>query len=210
MEEEIVGEGWHVAAGEDHAEVMALKQAGERARSATAFVSLEPCSHTGRTGPCSDALVAAAVSHVVIASIDPNPLVRGAGVAKLEAAGIQVTQLADFDSLARRVNPGYFKTRENNMPYVRCKLAMSLDGRTALANGESKWISGSASRSDVQLLRASSGVVLTGIETVLADDPALNVRVEDLSLDAQELARNELSLSRQPRRGRRFSQHRVM
>ncbi len=200
VDQKIVGEGWHVAAGEDHAEVMALKQAAEKAKSAIAFVSLEPCSHIGRTGPCSDALIAAGVSHVVIASIDPNPEVMGSGVEKLEEAGIQVTQLSDFDSLARRVNPGYFKARENGIPYVRCKLAMSLDGRTALANGASKWISGSASRSDVQRLRAASSAVLTGIETVLADDPSLNVRVDELNLSRDEVSRNELSLSRQPLR----------
>ena len=198
--QQIVGEGWHVAMGEDHAEVMALKLAGDRARSSIAFVSLEPCSHTGRTGPCSDALIAAGVSQVVIASIDPNPEVAGSGVAKLIEAGIPVTQLSDFDSLSRAVTPGYFKRREQGIPYVRCKLAMSLDGRTALANGESKWISGRESRSDVQRLRAASGAVITGIGTVLADDPSLNVRIGDLKLAPEEIARNELSLSKQPLR----------
>ena len=198
--QEIVGEGWHIAIGEDHAEIMALKQAGDRAASSIAFVSLEPCSHTGRTGPCSDALIHAGVSQVVIASIDPNPAVAGSGVEKLVAAGIPVTQLIDFDSLARAATPGYFKRREQGIPYVRCKLAMSLDGRTALANGQSKWISGPASRSDVQRLRAASGAVITGIETVLADDPSLNVRISDLNLHPEELARNELSLSTQPLR----------
>ena len=198
--QKIVGEGWHVAMGEDHAEIMALKQAGDRATSSIAFVTLEPCSHTGRTGPCSDALIQAGVSQVVIASIDPNPEVAGSGVEKLVAAGIPVTQLTDFDSLARAVTPGYFKRREQGIPYVRCKLAMSLDGRTALANGQSKWISGRQSRSDVQRLRAASGVVITGIETVLADDPSLNVRISDLNLHPEELARNEFSLSTQPLR----------
>jgi len=198
--QEIVGEGWHIAIGEDHAEIMALKQAGDRSASSIAFVSLEPCSHTGRTGPCSDALIHAGVSQVVIASIDPNPAVAGSGVEKLVAAGIPVTQLIDFDSLARAATPGYFKRREQGIPYVRCKLAMSLDGRTALANGRSKWISGPASRSDVQRLRAASGAVITGIETVLADDPSLNVRISDLNLHPEELARNELSLTTQPLR----------
>lgn len=198
--QKIVGEGWHVAMGEDHAEIMALKQAGDRATSSIAFVTLEPCSHTGRTGPCSDALIQAGVSQVVIASIDPNPEVAGSGVEKLVAAGISVTQLTDFDSLARAVTPGYFKRREQGIPYVRCKLAMSLDGRTALANGQSKWISGRQSRSDVQRLRAASGAVITGIETVLADDPSLNVRLSDLNLHPEELARNEFSLSTQPLR----------
>jgi diaminohydroxyphosphoribosylaminopyrimidine deaminase/5-amino-6-(5-phosphoribosylamino)uracil reductase len=179
---------------------MALKQAGERAKSSIAFVSLEPCSHTGRTPPCSDALIKAGVSQVVIASIDPNPEVAGSGVEKLLKAGIPVTQLIDFDSLARATTPGYFKRREQGIPYVRCKLAMSLDGRTALANGQSKWISGRQSRSDVQRLRAASGAVITGIETVLADDPSLNVRIGDMSLAPEEIARNELSLSKQPLR----------
>jgi diaminohydroxyphosphoribosylaminopyrimidine deaminase/5-amino-6-(5-phosphoribosylamino)uracil reductase len=200
INQEIVGEGWHVALGEAHAEVMALEQAGDRARSSIAFVSLEPCSHTGRTGPCSDALIKAGVSQVVIACIDPNVEVAGKGVEKLIAAGIPVTQLTDFDSLARAVTPGYFKRREQGIPYVRCKLAMSLDGRTALANGESKWISGQQSRSDVQRLRAESSAVITGIETVLADDPSLNVRIGDLNLAQEDLARNEKALSKQPLR----------
>ena len=200
INQEIVGEGWHVALGEAHAEVMALEQAGDRAKSSIAFVSLEPCSHTGRTGPCSDALIKAGVSQVVIACIDPNVEVAGKGVEKLIAAGIPVTQLTDFDSLARAVTPGYFKRREEGIPYVRCKLAMSLDGRTALANGESKWISGQQSRSDVQRLRAESSAVITGIETVLADDPSLNVRIGDLNLAQEDLARNEKALSKQPLR----------
>jgi len=198
--EQIVGEGWHVAPGEDHAEVMALKQAGAKARGATAFVSLEPCSHTGRTGPCSDALIDAGVGQVVIASIDPNPDVSGQGAERLIAAGIEVTQLLEFDSIARAVNPGYFKRRECGLPFVRVKIAMSLDGKTALANGESKWISSPAARRDVQLLRAASGAVLTGIETVLVDDPALNVRVDELPLTADALARNQALLDRQPLR----------
>ena len=200
INQEIVGEGWHVALGEAHAEVMALEQAGDRAKTSIAFVSLEPCSHTGRTGPCSDALIKAGVSQVVIACIDPNVEVAGKGVEKLIAAGIPVTQLTDFDSLARAVTPGYFKKREQGIPYVRCKLAMSLDGRTALANGESKWISGQQSRSDVQRLRAESSAVITGIETVLADDPSLNVRIGDLNLTQEDLARNEKALSKQPLR----------
>jgi len=200
INQEIVGEGWHVALGEAHAEVMALEQAGDRAKSSIAFVSLEPCSHTGRTGPCSDALIKAGVSQVVIACIDSNVEVAGKGVEKLIAAGIPVTQLTDFDSLARAVTPGYFKRREQGIPFVRCKLAMSLDGRTALANGESKWISGQQSRSDVQRLRAESSAVITGIETVLADDPSLNVRIGDLNLAQEDFARNEKALSKQPLR----------
>lgn len=196
----VVGEGWHVAAGEDHAEIMALKQAGANAESALAFVSLEPCAHVGRTGPCSSALIEAGVSKVIVASIDPNPEVAGQGVANLLDAGIEVIQLVDFDQVARQINPGYFKRRESGLPFVRCKLAMSLDGRTALANGESKWITGPAARADVQRLRAESSAIITGIETVLADDPFLNVRAEELDLDSAELARNGKALSQQPLR----------
>lgn len=200
LDSKIVGEGWHVAAGEDHAEVMALKKAGAKTNSAIAFVSLEPCSHTGRTGPCSEALIHAGISHVVIASLDPNPDVNGSGVQKLIDAGVEVTQMSDFDLTARRVNPGYFKCREAGIPYVRCKLAMSLDGKTALRNGESKWITSSAARSDVQLLRAASSAVMTGIDTVLTDDPSLNVRTEELTLRQEVIASNQLALSRQPLR----------
>lgn len=196
----VVGEGWHVAAGEDHAEIMALKQAGANAESALAFVSLEPCAHVGRTGPCSSALIEAGVSKVIVASIDPNPEVAGQGVSNLLDAGIEVIQLVDFDQVARQINPGYFKRRESGLPFVRCKLAMSLDGRTALANGESKWITGPAARADVQRLRAESSAIITGIETVLADDPFLNVRAEELDLDSAELARNGKALSQQPLR----------
>lgn len=199
-ENKIVGEGWHIAAGQAHAEVMALRQAGSQAESGTAFVSLEPCCHTGRTGPCTSALIQAKVAQVVIAGIDPNPSVAGEGIAALSAAGIEVFQLSDFQQAARAINPGYFKSRESGLPYVRCKMAMSLDGRTALANGKSKWITGSAARSDVQKLRASSSAIVTGVETVLADDPSLNVRVDELGLDAAELERNKLSLAEQPLR----------
>ncbi|PCJ26837.1 MAG: riboflavin biosynthesis protein RibD [SAR86 cluster bacterium] len=197
---DIVGQGWHVAAGQDHAEVMALKEAGKAAESAIAFVSLEPCSHTGCTGPCAEALIKAKVAQVVIASIDPNPAVSGEGVAKLEAAGINVFHLVEFDQAARDINPGYFKLREQGLPYVRCKMAMSLDGRTALANGESQWITGPSARSDVQKLRAMSSAVVTGIETVLADDPSLNVRLDELGFSELEMARNELTLTEQPLR----------
>ncbi len=199
-DEKIVGEGWHVAPGEAHAEIMALQQSAENAASAIAFVSLEPCSHAGRTGPCCDALIKAGISKVVFAGIDPNPEVAGQGVAKLIAAGVEVVQLIDFEQPARQINPGYFKCRESGLPYVRCKLAMSLDGRTALANGESKWISGRGARSDVQRLRAGSSAIITGIETVLADDPSLNVRYSELNFAEAELARNKIALSRQPLR----------
>jgi len=196
----VVGEGWHIAAGEDHAEVMALNNAGEQARGATALVSLEPCSHTGRTGPCTDALLEAGVAEVVIAGIDPDPKVSGKGVAALEGAGIAVVHLVDFEGAARAINPGYIKRQQLGLPYVCCKLAMSLDGRTALANGESKWISSAAARADVQKQRARSSAIVTGIGTVLADDPSLNLRGEELDLDPESRAHNKMSLARQPLR----------
>ena len=196
----VVGEGWHIAAGEDHAEVVALNKAGEQARGATVFVSLEPCSHTGRTGPCTDALLEAGVAEVVIAGIDPDPKVSGKGVAALEGAGISVVHLVDFEGAARAINPGYIKRQQLGLPYVCCKLAMSLDGRTALANGESKWISSAAARADVQKQRARSSAIVTGIGTVLADDPLLNLRPEELDLDPESRARNKKSLARQPLR----------
>jgi diaminohydroxyphosphoribosylaminopyrimidine deaminase/5-amino-6-(5-phosphoribosylamino)uracil reductase len=196
----VVGEGWHVAAGQPHAEVMALEEAGTQAKTAIAFVSLEPCSHTGRTGPCSEALIAAGVSSVVVAGSDPNPSVAGKGIEKLEAAGIDVFHLADFEQTAREVNPGYFKRRESGLPFVRLKLAMSLDGRTALASGESKWITGKDARADVQRLRAISSAVITGVNTVLMDDPAMNVRSDEIALSDEEREDNRLALERQPLR----------
>ena len=196
----IVGEGWHRASGQPHAEVEALKAAGRQAGGSIAFVSLEPCSHQGLTGPCTDALVAADISRAAIAGLDPNPEVAGKGVAELEAAGIEVVHLLDFEQQARAMNPGYFKRRETGLPFVRLKLAMSLDGRTALANGESKWITGAAARADAQRLRAASSAIVTGIGTVLADDPSLNVRPADMRLNKEEIANNELILQRQPMR----------
>lgn len=196
----VVGEGWHEAPGLAHAEVMALTQAGDRASGALAFVTLEPCAHHGRTGPCSDALIAAGVSQVVIAGLDPNPDVAGQGVAALEAAGVAVTQLQDFEIAARQLNPGYFKRREQGLPRLVVKLAMSLDGRTAMADGEAKWITGPEARADVQRLRLSSSAILTGINTVLLDDPSLNVRPDNLSLDSREQEWNARLLERQPLR----------
>ncbi|MFP6839076.1 MAG: bifunctional diaminohydroxyphosphoribosylaminopyrimidine deaminase/5-amino-6-(5-phosphoribosylamino)uracil reductase RibD [Pseudohongiellaceae bacterium] len=196
----VIGEGWHAAAGEDHAEVMALNNAGERAHGATALVSLEPCSHTGRTGPCTDALLEAGVAEVVIAGIDPDPKVSGKGVATLEKAGIPVFHLVDLEATARAINSGYIKRQQLGLPYVCCKLAMSLDGRTALANGESKWISSAAARADVQKQRARSSAIVTGIGTVLADDPSLNLRPDELDLDTDSRAHNKISLARQPLR----------
>jgi len=171
----VVGSGWHQRAGEPHAEVYALREAGEAARGATAYVTLEPCSHHGRTPPCADGLIAAAVSRVVVAMQDPNPLVAGAGIAKLRAAGIAV-ESGLMEAQARELNIGFVARMTQGMPYVRSKVGRSLDGRTALRNGVSQWITGAAARRDVQHWRARSCAVLTGINTILADDAQLNVR----------------------------------
>ena len=176
--DEIVGEGWHQRAGEAHAEINALTQAGDKARDATVFVTLEPCSHTGKTPPCADALVEAGVKKVIVAMKDPNPLVAGSGLIKLHHAGIE-TEDGLLETQARALNPGFIKRMEAGRPFVRVKLAMSLDGRTAMASGESQWISGAASRADVQRLRAESSAIVTGIDTLLADDPSMNVRETD-------------------------------
>jgi diaminohydroxyphosphoribosylaminopyrimidine deaminase / 5-amino-6-(5-phosphoribosylamino)uracil reductase len=173
----VVGEGWHQRAGEAHAEVNALRAAGEAAQGATAYVTLEPCAHTGRTPPCVQSLIGARVSRVVYAIEDPNPLVNGAGVAALRAAGID-TAGEVLAAEARALNPGFFRRMGGGLPWVRVKLGASLDGRSALANGASRWITGPAARQDAQRFRARSSVVLSGSGTVLADDPALNVRVE--------------------------------
>ncbi len=174
----VVGEGYHRRAGEPHAERNAITAAGERARGATAYVTLEPCCHHGKTPPCSDGLIEAGVSRVVTAMQDPNPLVAGKGMQQLHDAGIEVAS-GMLESEAMALNPGFIKRQHTGLPYVRCKLAMSLDGRTAMASGESKWITGSAARMDVQRLRARSSAIVTGIETVLADDPSMNVRLDD-------------------------------
>lgn len=182
--EQVVGSGWHRRAGEPHAEVHALREAGERARGATAYVTLEPCSHHGRTPPCADALTAAGVARVVVAVQDPNPQVAGEGIAKLRAAGIAV-DCGLMEAAARELNAGFFARMTRGTPWLRSKIAASLDGRTALANGASQWISGDAARRDVQHWRARSCAVLTGIATVLADDARLNVR--DLATERQPL-----------------------
>jgi diaminohydroxyphosphoribosylaminopyrimidine deaminase/5-amino-6-(5-phosphoribosylamino)uracil reductase len=174
--ERVLGEGWHMRAGEAHAEVNALRAAGSRARGATVYLSLEPCSHTGRTPPCADALIAAGVARVVCCTRDPNPKVAGGGIKRLEQAGIAV-QVGAFVDEARLLNVGYFSRHERGRPYVRLKLAMSLDGRTALGCGGRAWISGTESRADVQTWRARSSAVLTGAGTVRSDDPQLNVRL---------------------------------
>ena len=180
----VVGEGWHQKAGEPHAEVLALRQAGDNAKGATAYVTLEPCSHTGKTPPCADALVLAGVAKVIVAMQDPNPQVAGQGLKRLQDNAIEV-ESGLMETQARALNPGFIKRMETGLPYVRVKLAMSLDGRTAMASGESQWITGDAARHDVQLLRARSSAVLTGIGTVLSDNPSMNVRLsaEDLEVD---------------------------
>jgi diaminohydroxyphosphoribosylaminopyrimidine deaminase/5-amino-6-(5-phosphoribosylamino)uracil reductase len=172
----IVGEGWHYRAGEPHAEVHALQAAGDAARGAVAYVTLEPCGHTGRTPPCADALIEAGVVRVLCATLDPNPLVAGAGIARLRAAGIEVA-VGSLAAAARALNVGFFSRFERGRPYVRLKLAMSLDGRTAHANGVRAWITGEAARLDVQQWRARSSAVLTGSGTVRGDDPQLDVRL---------------------------------
>jgi diaminohydroxyphosphoribosylaminopyrimidine deaminase/5-amino-6-(5-phosphoribosylamino)uracil reductase len=175
--EEIVGEGWHQKAGGPHAEIHALQQTGEQARGATAYVTLEPCSHHGKTPPCADALIDAGIARVVIAMQDPNPQVAGSGIARLQAAGIKVT-VGLLESEAAALNPGFILRMREGRPFVRCKMAMSLDGRTAMASGESQWITGSDARDDGQRLRARSSAIMTGVGTVLADDPQMTVRIE--------------------------------
>jgi diaminohydroxyphosphoribosylaminopyrimidine deaminase/5-amino-6-(5-phosphoribosylamino)uracil reductase len=178
--DEVVGTGFHQRAGEPHAEVFALREAGERACGATAYVTLEPCAHHGRTPPCADALIAAGVGRVVVAAEDPFDQVDGRGVSRLRAAGIAV-ETGLMREAARELNIGFFSRIERGRPFVRVKLAMSLDGRTALANGDSKWITGEAARADVQRWRARSSAILSGSGTVLADNPRLTVRLDSLS-----------------------------
>ncbi len=178
--DEVVGEGWHVRAGEAHAEAIALDRAGDQAAGSTVYVTLEPCCHEGRTPPCVDQLVHAKVSRVVYAANDPNPAVAGQGAERLRNAGIDV-QPGLMETESRLLNPGFFSRMIRNRPWVRSKLAVSVDGRTALANGASKWITGEPARLDVQRWRARSTAILTGAGTVIADDPSLNVRDPELS-----------------------------
>jgi diaminohydroxyphosphoribosylaminopyrimidine deaminase/5-amino-6-(5-phosphoribosylamino)uracil reductase len=194
---EVVGEGFHRKAGEGHAEVNALAQAGHLAKGATAYVTLEPCSHFGLTPPCSNGLIKAGVASVVCAMTDPNPQVSGRGFEKLKDAGIDVA-VGILEQEARALNPGFIKRMETGMPFVRLKMASSLDGRTAMASGESQWITGSAARSDVQKLRARSSAVITGIESILQDDSSLTVRANELGMDDVALA--ESIAQRQPLR----------
>ncbi len=181
----IIGEGAHMKAGTPHAEVHALRQAEENARGATAYVTLEPCSHHGRTPPCAFALIEAGVRKVVIAMQDPNPLVAGKGIAMLKAAGIDV-ETGLMHKEAHDINPGFVKRMQNKTPFVRCKIASSLDGKTALDNGVSQWITGSAARLDVQHWRAQSCAILTGIGTIMKDNPSLNIR--EIDVDRQPIS----------------------
>ena len=187
---QIIGEGFHYLAGQPHAEVFALRQAYEHdakhLQGATAYVTLEPCSHHGRTPPCADALIKAGISRVVIAVVDPNPKVDGVGIAKLQQAGIEVIT-GICEQAAYQLNEGFFKVMRGGLPFVRLKIATSLDGRTAMANGESKWITSDQSREDVQRLRAQAGAIITGSETILQDHPALNIRSQQLGVNLDNI-----------------------
>lgn len=180
-EGEVIGEGWHRRTGEAHAERIALAAAGGRARGATAYVTLEPCCHQGRTPPCTEALVEAGVRRVVVSMVDPNPLVAGQGLARLRACGVR-TESGLLGSEAAALNSGFVKRMNQGLPYCRCKLAASLDGRTSMATGESQWISSEDSRRDVHRLRARSSAILTGVATLIADDPSLTVRLTTAEL----------------------------
>lgn len=203
---EIVGEGYHIKAGGPHAEVHALRMAGEKAQGATAYVTLEPCSHHGRTPPCADALIAAGVARVVASMQDPNPEVAGRGLYRLQQTGIEVSH-GLMHSEAEAINLGFLKRMRTGFPYVQLKMAASLDGRTAMASGESQWITSAAARADVQRFRAQSSAILSSSATVLADDPSLNVRWDQLDSDTQRIYPQE-SL-RQPLRIVIDSQNRV-
>lgn len=183
---EVVGEGFHSKAGEAHAEIYALQMAGEKANGATAYVTLEPCSHHGKTPPCADALISAGIRRVVVAMQDPNPQVAGRGLLKLQQAGIEVIHGLLMDE-AEQLNRGFLKRMRTGFPYVQLKLATSLDGRTALASGESKWITSPSARQDVQTFRAQVSAILTTSATVLADNPALNVRWTDFAPELQNI-----------------------
>jgi len=174
----IVGEGWHHIAGGAHAEVNAVLNAGEQTRNAECYVTLEPCSHFGRTPPCATLLIESGIRHVIIAMMDPNPLVSGRGIELLEAAGIKVT-VGVLQAQSEALNIGFCKRMQTGRPYVRSKLAMSVDGKTAMSSGQSKWITGADARQDVQKLRAQSAAIMTGTGTVLADDPSLTVRIDE-------------------------------
>ena len=175
----IIAEGWHEYAGGPHAEINALSSLSEKAAGASCYVTLEPCNHQGRTGPCTEALINARIETVFAAMKDPNPLVSGKGLEKLQQAGVK-TNFGLMQQEALKLNQGFVTRMTEKRPFIRCKMAMSLDGRTALASGESKWITESAAREDVQRLRAASAAIMTGIGTVLMDDPGLDVRSIDI------------------------------
>lgn len=182
----LVGEGFHFRTGEPHAEVYAMRMAGEKAKGATAYVTLEPCSHYGRTPPCAKGLIEAGVSRVVAAMVDPNPQVAGRGLKMLEDAGIEVSY-GLMQAEAEKLNRGFIKKMRENMPFVQLKLAASIDGRTALGNGESKWITGSEARRDVQKYRAKASAILSTSATVIADNPSLTVRYSQLPDSVREV-----------------------
>ena len=181
----LVGEGWHLRAGEPHAEIHALRMAGESARRATAYVTLEPCSHHGRTGPCAVALIEAGVKRVVVAMQDPNPEVAGRGIAMLRDAGIEV-EVGVLEEEAQRLNVGFVSRMSRQRPFVRMKMAMSLDGRTAMQSGESQWITGPHARAEVQRLRAAASAIMTGVDSIIFDNSRLTVRASQLNLDDAE------------------------
>lgn len=183
----VVGQGYHLTAGEGHAEAIAIAQAGDAAQGATAYVTLEPCSFHGRTPSCARALIEAGVNRVVAAMMDPHEKNAGAGFQILTEAGVEVSTPL-LESSARLLNPGHVKRHETGLPYVRLKLAMSLDGKTALANGDSQWITGEEARRDVQKLRARSSAIVTGVQTVIDDDPNMTVRQNELDAEHSELA----------------------
>lgn len=188
---QIVGEGWHERAGEPHAEVHALRMAGTRAKGATAYVTLEPCSHFGRTPPCAEALKTAGIARVVAAVKDVNPAVAGKGMATLQEAGIE-TRSGVLEEEAKALNEGFFKRMSSGLPLVRAKLAMSMDGRTAMASGESQWITGPMARSEVQKLRAQSGAIITGVGSILKDNASLTVRPDELGLaNAEDICKRQ-------------------
>lgn len=203
---QIVGKGFHAKAGEPHAEVMALREAGENARGATAYVTLEPCAHYGRTPPCAKGLVDAGVRNVIAAMYDPNPLVAGKGLGILADAGIE-SAVGLLKENAEELNKGFLKRMRTGRPFVQLKLAMSIDGKTAMANGESKWITGAQARADVQQYRAKASAILSTSQTVLADNPSLNVRWVELPQEVQ--ARYIEQNLRQPVRVILDSSHKV-
>lgn len=196
VEGKVIGEGFHQKAGSPHAEVMALNSATESIKDATAYVTLEPCSHFGRTPPCCDALIAAKVKRVVVAMQDPNPKVAGKGLQRLQDAGIQV-DVGLMQDVAAELNPGFFQRQLQGRPRITLKMAASLDGKTALSNGQSQWITGAAARRDVQAHRAQSCAIVSGSGTVLADNPSLNVREQELPQSIQKQYQCEI---RQPLR----------